>query len=382
MASSLLPQTLSMQPQNLRRKSPPLSFSDHSKSQWRRPFSSFNPHSPLRLSSTGGVQSRPRSLSSEGVYSTRKPKNYEFADTGGEIEMRFEIGKLNVENPSDIFVDTNDTSLLIRVKSSGILQTLIDVNQLFERVKSSETIWYIDEEQLVVNLKKVDKEVKWPDIMESWETLTEGILQFINGISIYIIGNSTEINEAVAKEIAAGIGFMPICTSELLELYAKQSIDSWVVSEGPDSVAEAEGVIFENLSSQVRTVVGTLGGKHGASSRFDRWRHLHAGFSVWIDKSDVSDEVSAKEEARKNVIEGSSAYAKSDVIVKIGDWDPIYTRDVAKGCLNALKQLNLSDKKLSGKKSLYIRLGCRGDWPDIMPPGWDPASGVDPTQNF
>ena len=29
---------------------------------------------------------------------------------------------------------------------------------------------------------------------------------------------------------------------------------------------------------------------------------------------------------------------------------------------------------LSGKKSLYIRLGCRGDWPNIKPPGWDPSS--------
>jgi len=28
----------------------------------------------------------------------------------------------------------------------------------------------------------------------------------------------------------------------------------------------------------------------------------------------------------------------------------------------------------AGKKSLYIRLGCRGDWPNIKPPGWDPSS--------
>jgi hypothetical protein len=29
----------------------------------------------------------------------------------------------------------------------------------------------------------------------------------------------------------------------------------------------------------------------------------------------------------------------------------------------------------AGKKSLYVRLGCRGDWPNIMPPGWNPLSG-------
>lgn len=32
-----------------------------------------------------------------------------------------------------------------------------------------------------------------------------------------------------------------------------------------------------------------------------------------------------------------------------------------------------------GKKSLYIRLGCRGDWPNIKPPGWDPSSGANPS---
>lgn len=67
-------------------------------------------------------------------------------------------------------------------------------------------IRYIDEEQLVVNLKKIDPDLKWPDIMESWESLTAGISQLLKGTSIYIIGNSTEINEAVAKEIATGIG--------------------------------------------------------------------------------------------------------------------------------------------------------------------------------
>lgn len=29
---------------------------------------------------------------------------------------------------------------------------------------------------------------------------------------------------------------------------------------------------------------------------------------------------------------------------------------------------------LKGRKSLYVRLGCRGDWPDIKAPGWDPST--------
>ncbi|ONM00296.1 putative inactive shikimate kinase like 2 chloroplastic [Zea mays] len=214
---------------------------------------------------------------------------------------------------------------------------------------------------------------------ESWESLTSGITQLLTGISVHIVGDSTHINEAVAKEIAEGIGYLPVCTSELLESATEKSIDTWVASEGVDSVAEAESVVLESLSSHVRTVVATLGGKQGAASRFDKWQYLHSGFTVWLSVSDASDEASAREEARRSVSSGSVSYAKADVVVKLGGWDPEYTRAVAQGCLVALKQLTLADKKLAGKKSLYIRLGCRGDWPNIEPPGWDPESDAPPT---
>lgn len=86
-----------------------------------------------------------------------------------------------------------------------------------------------------------------------------------------------------------------------------------VSSEGADSVAEAESSVFEGLSryvlstsvlykmgtwksffachSHVRTVVATLGGQHGAAIRHDKWRHLHAGFSVWLSKSEARGKI-------------------------------------------------------------------------------------------
>ncbi|NP_001130083.1 Probable inactive shikimate kinase like 2, chloroplastic [Zea mays] len=306
-------------------------------------------------------------------------KDYEFTDGNGEVELRLDIQKLGIASSKDVFVDVDDTFLLIRAKSDGTLRTLMNVQTLFDRIKSSETIWFIDEDQLVVNLKKVEQELKWPDVDESWESLTSGITQLLTGISVHIVGDSTHINEAVAKEIAEGIGYLPVCTSELLESATEKSIDTWVASEGVDSVAEAESVVLESLSSHVRTVVATLGGKQGAASRFDKWQYLHSGFTVWLSVSDASDEASAREEARRSVSSGSVSYAKADVVVKLGGWDPEYTRAVAQGCLVALKQLTLADKKLAGKKSLYIRLGCRGDWPNIEPPGWDPESDAPPT---
>uniref|UniRef100_A0A6P4BFC9 probable inactive shikimate kinase like 2, chloroplastic n=1 Tax=Ziziphus jujuba TaxID=326968 RepID=A0A6P4BFC9_ZIZJJ len=302
-------------------------------------------------------------------------KEYEFFDASSEVELRLQLGGWNIQSSKDIFVDANDTSLTIRAQHSGSLITLLETNKLFDKVKPAETIWFIDDDQLVVNLKKQDPDLKWPDIAEAWESLIAGSSQFLKGASIYIIGDSTEINQKVSRELAVGIGYTPLSTKELLETFAKQSIDSWVLAEGPDSVAEAETAILESLSSHVRAVVATLGGHQGAARRADKWRHLYAGFTVWLSQTEAIDEDSAKEEARRTIEDGRLAYSNADVVVKFQGWDADNAKSVAQACLSALKQLILSDKKLPGKKSLYIRLGCRGDWPNIKPPGWDPSTG-------
>lgn len=67
-------------------------------------------------------------------------------------------------------------------------------------------IRYIDEDQLVLNLKKRDTDLKWPDILETWQSLSTGALQLLQGTSIYIIGDSTEVNKYVARELAVGLG--------------------------------------------------------------------------------------------------------------------------------------------------------------------------------
>lgn len=68
-----------------------------------------------------------------------------------------------------------------------------------------------------------------------------------------------------------------------------------------------------------------------------------------------ADEDSAKEEARRNVQDGSQAYTNADVVVKLGGWDPNYAKSVAQASLSALKQLILSDKKLPGTNNHAIQ---------------------------
>ncbi|KAI4314518.1 hypothetical protein L6164_027420 [Bauhinia variegata] len=306
-------------------------------------------------------------------------RSYEFLDGSSEVELRLQIGGQGIQSSRDISVDVKDDSLAIRVLRPGSLITLIETDRLFDRIKPSETIWYIDDDELVVNLKKHDPDLKWPDITESWESLTAGSTQLLKGTSIYLVGDSTEINQTVARELANGLGYTPLCTKELLETYSKKTIDSWVLAEGSDSVAEAESAVVESLSRHARTVIATLGGQQGIAGRADKWQHLYAGFTVWLSQTEATDENSAKEETRKNINDGRLAYTNADVVVKLQGWDPAYAKSVAQACLSALKQLILSDKKLPGKKSLYVRLGCRGDWPNIKPPGWDPSTEGDVT---
>ncbi|KAK1375010.1 CS domain-containing protein [Heracleum sosnowskyi] len=311
--------------------------------------------------------------------STVSPNNthYEFSDGSSDVELRLELGDRNIQSTKDIFVDANESFLTVRLQCSGFPKTLMETS-LYDKIKPAETIWYLDDTELVVNLKKHDPDLKWPDIMESWESLTVGVSQLLKATSIYLVGDSTEINQKIARELAVGLGYTPLDTKALLESFTKQDVDSLLIDEGSDAVAEAEGVVLESLSSHVRAVVATLGGKNGAARRFDKWRYLYAGFVIWLSKSEATDEISAKEEVRTNIQEGSQAYSNADVVVKLGGWDADYSKKVAQASLSALKSLILSDKKLPGKKGLYIRLGCRGDWPNINPPGWDPSSGVDP----
>ena len=40
-------------------------------------------------------------------------------------------------------------------------------------------------------------------------------------------------------------------------------------------------------SSHVRAVVATLGGQQGVAGKADKWRHLYAGFTVWLSQTEA-----------------------------------------------------------------------------------------------
>ncbi|KAJ8568194.1 hypothetical protein K7X08_020916 [Anisodus acutangulus] len=148
------------------------------------------------------------------------------------------------------------------------------------------------------------------------------------------------------------VRYTPLSTKELLEAYAKQSMKSWVNEEGPDAVAEAESAILESLSSHARAVIATSGGKEGAAGRVNKWRHIFAGFTVWLSLSEATDEESAKEEAKRNMQDSGRGYSNAEVVVKLGGWDPNYSKAVAQAVLSAFKRLILA--------CVVMKIGERG----------------------
>lgn len=67
---------------------------------------------------------------------------------------------------------------------------------------------FVDEEEIVISLKKHDKELVWPGLLENWETLTEGVSGLLKGVPVYIVGESSDINWAVAKKLAEGLEYI------------------------------------------------------------------------------------------------------------------------------------------------------------------------------
>ncbi|KAG6557130.1 hypothetical protein Mapa_001057 [Marchantia paleacea] len=310
-----------------------------------------------------------------------KGVDYEFNEEGANLEVRVPLPPVKdggVQYTARyVAVDAQSNSLCVGVQTPQGIQILLNASSLYGRIQPHETVWFVDETEVVLSLQKADKEQLWPDLVQAWESLAKGVASQLQGASVYIVGDSTEVNLSVAQELAAGLEYTPLHTQQLIEHLANVTVDRISEEEGEDAVAGAEGAVMNTLSQHVRCVVATLGGSCGAAYRQDGWKCLHSGFTIWLSQSRAQDEDSAKEEAVKAKQEGNLTYSKADVVVALSGWDDDAVRPTAEGALKALKYLLDGEKDLPGKKALYVRLGCRGDWPEIMPPGWDPNSPQD-----
>lgn len=181
--------------------------------------------------------------------------------------------------------------------------------------------------------------------------------ELLKGTSVFVVGDSHERNEETAVLLAAALGYATVSCGTTLELLNRGR--RW--RELEESVAVlGEAQALEELSSIGRVVVATCGGGRGAAARGAVWRHLFAGCTVWLDVAGEAEESPQRE-----------AYALAEVRVQASASVPAAA--LAEQALAALELLLRKQPKLAGNKQLYIKLGARGDWPDIQPPGALPS---------
>lgn len=295
---------------------------------------------------------------------------FTFADEGTHVEVRIPLppaGGGDAVAAAQVGVDSQDDSLLVTLATEAKLLPLLVARPLYSTIHVAETVWYLEEGEVVVSLKKANADLAWPGLVEEFAAMGTGVGRLLKSCSVNVVGPRTDANWAVAQELARAMGHVPLNTQQLVEqLAGGLSIPQLIEAEGPASVAEAEGAVLRSLATNVRCVVATMGGPHGAAATSSGWASLHAGICVWLSCAEQEDGAEAE------------LYGRSDLRVAVplpgGAWQEDATRPAAEGALKALKRAVEDNPKLPGNKSLYVKLGCRGDWPDIQPPGWAPPS--------
>jgi len=203
------------------------------------------------------------------------------------------------------------------------------------------------------------------------EDLAEDVKDGLQGCCLYVVGDDSAANKTVAKMLATELSYAPLETEAIIEQLIKMPMDELVASEGLTALGGAEFVVLQELASNLRCVVATAGGGGGAAARGDCWPTLFGAFTIWLD--DLTEEPSAESAPQRD------CYRQAEIHLKVPpaadrsgeEW----AADAAQATLAGVKQMLDAwegEGSLPGKKSLYIRLGCRGDWPDLKPPQWDP----------
>jgi len=195
--------------------------------------------------------------------------------------------------------------------------------------------------------------------------LGESVANALKGISVVVVGDDERANDAVARALATQLQYSPVSVPALIA--SSEAAGAVEADEGDGAAgldADAARLVIENsaheqLSTFLRLCVATCGGGRGATARGDCWAWLFGSMTVWVDIEGA--DVSAPQR---------DAYELSEIRVVVKDYSSDFDGNVvAAQVLSGIKQLVDSDDQLCGKKNLYVRFGCRGDWPDLAPPG-------------
>lgn len=195
--------------------------------------------------------------------------------------------------------------------------------------------------------------------------LASRVVDALKGCSVTIVGDDERLNDAVARALAVRLGYSPVSVPALVRsTAAMERDDDGDDGDDGEEVDEAtaalvlENSAHEQLSTFLRLVVATCGGGRGATARGDCWTWLFGSVTVWVDGEETDADAPQRD-----------AYELSEVRVTARGGDETDAEATAARVLVGIDALLTADEQLCGKKNLYVRFGCRGDWPDLQPPG-------------
>lgn len=186
----------------------------------------------------------------------------------------------------------------------------------------------------------------------------------LQGISLGFVGDNTELNCEVAEQTARLLEYVPLATPRIIQQLTGQSPEDIIEAEGLAALGGAEVVVLGSLSTQIRSCIATCGSGGGAAARGDCWRYLFGFITIWLDDTWQKAPGAPQREAYQQA-EIRVAIAKDDSEVMTV---PQVASALLEQILQRVAELVKKDEDLCGKKGVYMKFGCRGDWPDLQPP--------------
>ena len=208
----------------------------------------------------------------------------------------------------------------------------------------------------------------------------------LGGVDVFLVGRPGCGKFATARALAPLLGYAPLdfwgLTQSALAAALAREVDPEAVPDSgeaggvEDEVSGAERQLAAELSTFVRVVCAV---SSGACASERNWAKLHAGVTVWMRPEDGAEFEDSESCLPAHAFGGyaddadrvDACFAPAEVVVTpvAGDTPELLAARVLAGVgrlLDANRDTN--PLTLAQRKALYLKLGARGDWPNIQMP--------------
>ena len=203
------------------------------------------------------------------------------------------------------------------------------------------------------------------------QKLADAVVLLLRGVNVVTIGENETANHQLSELLAPLLNYSPMSVPKLIEgISGGKTREEIARTEGDAEALIVENSVHEQLSQFLRVSLATCGANGvGALARGDCWAWIFGMITIWVD-----DEESAKlSEQNPENFPQREAYELADirVVLKGKELNEDEKEKTVRAVLEGVKALIDHDEHFAGKKSLYTRMGCRGDWPILQAPEWD-----------